>query len=135
MPTIRAVFFDIGRTLGDRDAAGRLIPFDDSVALLRAARDTLGLKVGVITNLPDTLSDDQIRRMLEEAGLFSFLDPAGLVTNHTAGADKPDPRIYQFAAKRLRLPVGNCLYVGEDETEVDGAVAAGMSGVVKPPRP
>jgi FMN phosphatase YigB (HAD superfamily) len=132
VPTISAVFFDIGGTLGDRDAAGRLVPFDDSVALLRAARDTLGLRVGVITNLPDTLGDDQIRRMLEAAGLLPFLDPRGLVTNHAAKADKPDPQIYEFAARQLDLPVESCLYVGEDADEVEGAVAAGMSGVVKP---
>jgi hypothetical protein len=34
---IAAVFFDIGGTLADRDAAGRFVPFDDSPALLRAA--------------------------------------------------------------------------------------------------
>jgi FMN phosphatase YigB (HAD superfamily) len=103
MPPLAAVFFDIGGTLADRDAAGRLVPFNDSPALLRAARESLGLRVGVITNLPATLSDDQIRAMLKDAGLLPFIDPSGLVTNHAAGADNPDPRIYQFAAARFGL--------------------------------
>lgn len=135
VPTITAVFFDIGGTLGNRDASGRLVPFGDSVALLRSVRDALGLRVGVITNLPDTLTDDQIRQMLRDAGLLPFLDPDGLITNHAAKADKPDPRIYQFAAGRLGLPVESCLYVGEDGDEVDGVVAAGMAGVRKPLTP
>ena len=132
MSPLAAVFFDIGGTLADRDAAGRLVPFDDSPALLRTARESLGLRVGVITNLPATLSDDQIRAMLKDAGLLPFIDPSGLVTNHAAGADKPDPRIYQFAAAQFGLPVGRCLYVGEDPDEVRGATDAGMSAVLKP---
>jgi FMN phosphatase YigB (HAD superfamily) len=132
MPPISAIFFDIGGTLGNSDGAGHLVPFDDSVALLRAARDSLGLRVGVITNLPASMSDDQVRQMLKDAGLFSFLDPVGLITNHAAKADKPDPKIYQFAAKQLGLPLECCLYVGEDAKEVKGAIDAGMSGILKP---
>jgi FMN phosphatase YigB (HAD superfamily) len=134
MQPLAAIFFDIGGTLGDRGADGRLVPFDDSVALLRAMRDNLGLRVGVITNLPKTLSDDQARQMLKDAGLLPFLDPLGLVTNHAAGADKPDPRIYRFAADRFRLPVARCLYVGEDPVEVRGALDAGMSALRKLPK-
>jgi FMN phosphatase YigB (HAD superfamily) len=132
MPPLGAVFFDIGGTLGDRDATGRLVPFDDSVDLLRVMRDNLGLKVGVITNLPTTLDDEQVRQMLGDAGLLSFLDPLGLVTNHAAQTDKPDPVIYRFAANRLGLPVERCLYVGEDPDEVQGAIDAGMEALLKP---
>jgi FMN phosphatase YigB (HAD superfamily) len=135
VPRISAVFFDIGGTLANLNAAGALVPFDDSIALLKATRDTLGLRVGVITNLPDTLSDAQIRQLLEDAGLLPFLDPKGLITNHAAGADKPNSKIYQFAAKQLDLPIESCLYVGEAKDEVKGAVTAGMSGILKPPKP
>jgi FMN phosphatase YigB (HAD superfamily) len=108
VPPISAIFFDIGGTFGNSDAAGHLVPFDGSVALLRAARDSLGLKVGVITNLPATLSDEQVRQLLKDPGLLPFLDPVGLITNHAAKADKPDPKIYLFAAKQLGLPVERC---------------------------
>ena len=133
MSPIAAVFFDIGgrspiATPPDgscRSTSPRAAP---------AARESLGLRVGVTTNLPATLSDDQIRAMPKDTGLLPFVDPSGLVTNHAAGVDKPDPRIYQFAASRFGLPVG-CLYVGEDPDEVRGAADAGMSAVLEPARP
>jgi FMN phosphatase YigB (HAD superfamily) len=131
VPTLSAVFFDIGGTLGDRDPSGRLVPFDDSVALLRAMRDTLGLKVGVITNLPASMSDDQLRQLLTDAGLLPFLDPRGVVTNHSAGVDKPDPHIYRFAAGQLSVPVEQCLFIGEDPDEVQAALDVGMSALRK----
>ena len=97
---LRFVFFDIGNTLGRADASGQFVPFGNSEALLRSMRDGLGLRVGVITNLPDEMSTAQARDLLDGAGLGTFLDPIGLVTNHDAGADKPLAAIYEFAAAR-----------------------------------
>lgn len=139
MPTsaqpLRVAFFDIGNTLGRVDAAGRLVPFGDSAALLRSMRDGLGLRVGVITNLPAGMTAADAGSLLDGAGLGAFLDPLGLVTNHDAGADKPLAAIYQFAAARVGVPIGRCLYVGEDPAEVAGAIAAGMQAVLKPAPP
>jgi FMN phosphatase YigB (HAD superfamily) len=126
------VFFDIGNTLGRVDATGQFSAFISSRPLLQAMRDTLGLRIGVITNLPIGMDRSQAQSLLEGAGLGEFLDPNGLITNHEAGADKPNPAVYQFAAVRVGVPIARCLYVGEDDDEVRGAHDAGMRVIRKP---
>jgi len=129
------VFFDIGETLGRVDATGHFVPFASSRPLLETMKNVLGLRIGVITNLPATMSDQQIRQMLEDAGLFSLLDPNGLITNHQAQADKPKAKIYRFAAQKMGVSVQQCLFIGENEQEVLGASSTGMSGILKPVLP
>jgi FMN phosphatase YigB (HAD superfamily) len=132
---LRAVFFDIGGTLGivsGAPHARRLEPFETSAALLTTMAKALGLLVGVISNIPTDMSTDEVRAMLAAAGLLPLLDGNAIVTSRDAGADKPAPQIYQFAATQVGLPIGQCLYVGEDPGEVAGAQAAGMAGILKP---
>lgn len=130
---IEFVFFDIGRTLGEYNpVTGKLIPFPSSINLLTAVRDVLGLRIGVITTL-GTLSNSQGHALLEQAGLADFLDPQGFVSEHDVGeVGKPKPAIYQFAARKAEVPIEKCLYIGEDLSEVNGALAAGMQAVLKP---
>jgi len=132
---LKAVFFDIGGTLGvvSVDSHGfKLEPFPSSPALLQCAGQVLGLRVGIITNIPPEMTSDGVRRLLDAAGLLPLLDDAAIITSRDADASKPDPKIYRLAAQRIGLPIGQCLYVGEDSKEVAGAQAAGMAGMVKP---
>lgn len=136
MPTsngVSFVFFDIGGTLGDRDpATGKLVPFPSTVRLMTDVRDLLGLPMGVITTL-GSLSNAEGLGLLEKAGLEGFLDPKGFVSEHDVkGEGKPRAEIYRFAAKRVGVPVGKCLFVGENLTEVMGALTAGMQAILKP---
>ena len=126
------VFFDIGGTLGERNAAtGEFTPFASSSTLLKTMRDTLGLRVGIITSL-GTLTNPDGLALLKKAKLAQFLDPKGFVSEHDAGVAKPDPKIYVFAAKKVGVPVNRCLFVGENLIEVIGALSAGMKAVQKP---
>jgi hemerythrin-like domain-containing protein len=107
-------------------------------------RNAVGVRIGVITNLPDEVSADRGRRMITDAVLASdadgngtvrigdFLDPAALIVNHEVGFSKPDPRIYRHAAEKVGTPVERCLYCGENLIEVLGARAAGMQAELKP---
>jgi HAD superfamily hydrolase (TIGR01509 family) len=131
MREIDFVFFDIGGTLGERDAAGRFTPFPSSADLLRALREELGVRIGVITTLGALTNNDALN-LLRDAGLAGFLEPGALVSEHDAGAAKPAPAIYRFAAQRVGASVGRCLYVGENLVEVIGALAAGMKALLKP---
>ena len=127
------VFFDIGGTLGDRDpVTKKLVPYPSSAGLLKAMRNDLKVRVGIITTLGGQLSDDQALDLLRDAKLDGFLDPQGFVSDNKAGAAKPNVAIYQFAAAQVGVPISRCLYVGENLTEVLGALAAGMKAVLKP---
>ena len=119
--------------LGERDpVTGKLVPFPSSIKLLSAVRDIIGSRIGIITTL-GSLSNSQGRGLLEQAGLASFLDAQGFISEHDAGeVAKPNRAIYQLAAQKVGVPIENCLYVGENLIEVIGALAAGMHAVLKP---
>jgi len=133
MHAIEFAFFDIGGTLGERDpATGRLIPFASTIRLLTSVHDVIGLRIGVITTL-GSLSNDQGRALLDQAGLSGFLDAQGFISEHDANEiAKPDPDIYRTAAQKVGVPIEKCLYVGENLIEVIGAITAGMHAVLKP---
>ncbi len=130
---VKFVFFDIGGTLGDRDTAtGKLIPFPSTKRLMTDVRDLLRLPIGIITTL-GTLTNAEGLRLLDEAGLKGFLDPNGFVSEHDVHEKgKPRPEIYRFAAYKVGVPVEHCLFIGENLTEVMGAMTAGMQAMLKP---
>lgn len=131
--SIKAIFFDVKDTLGYVDRPGHLVTYKPStIDLLQTAQAPLALRVGIITNLPRDLSAEAGRRMIADAGIAKFIDPAGLIINHEVGLNKPDPAIFALAAERMGLTPQECLFVGENFAEVLGAETAGMQAVLKP---
>jgi len=131
MALLNAVFFDIGGTLGTVDPASlKLELFDDTTAIL-SAMHALGLRLGVITNVAPSVDRDRVRTMLAEAQILDFFDEAGCITSTEAGSFKPSQDIFLFAADAIKLPIERCIYVGEDASQVVGAVVAGMQGILK----
>jgi hypothetical protein len=140
----RVVFFDVRDTLGEVDRPGHLVPYRPSTRKLLEAVQTLGGQLGAITNLPDDVSDEQGRDMVTSAVLDvdaqsgksttigDFIARDSIVTNHQAGANKPDRAIYEFAAEKLGVKCDDCLFIGENLIECLGAEAAGMRSVLKP---
>jgi FMN phosphatase YigB (HAD superfamily) len=90
------------------------------------------LRIDVLSNIPDGKSTQQLRGLLDHAGLLALLDTTTIVSSQDAGASKPDPRINVFTAERAGVPSGQCLYVGEDPAEVKGTRQAGTAGLVRP---
>ena len=145
---IEVVFFDIRDTLGEVDRPGHLEPYRPSTEkLLSAMKDVIGLRIGVITNLPDNVSAADGHKLLEDAVLSidpktnarltikDFIDPKGIIINHDAGINKPDPEIFKFAARQMGVPVERCIFVGENLIECLGAKTAGMQTQLKPVPP
>ena len=129
---INFVFFDIGGTLGERNATtNTFTPFPSSAGLLDSLRSQLGLGIGIITTL-GSLTNAQGLAILQSAGLASFINPNAFVSEHDAGVAKPDVKIYKFAAQKVGVPINRCLFIGENLIEVIGATTAGMKAILKP---
>jgi hemerythrin-like domain-containing protein len=130
---VKVVFFDVRDTLGEVDRPGHLVLYKPSTEkLLEAMKNVVGMRIGIITNLPEGVTAETGRKMLEEAGITPYLDENGLIINHEAGASKPSAKIYQFAAQKVAVPIDQCMYVSENLIEVIGAQAAGMKTLLKP---
>ncbi|UVS81731.1 Alpha-D-glucose-1-phosphate phosphatase YihX [Actinokineospora sp. UTMC 2448] len=75
-----------------------------------------GLRVALLSNA------DYVPR-----GLPAVFD--AVVVSGEVGFGKPDPRIYELAANRIRVAPSRCVYVDDVAAYVRGAVAVGMTGV------
>src|SRR5215470_12321199 len=131
---IEAAFFDIGGTLGQMNG-DTFVPFKSTCQLLTVMRTVLTLRLGVIINLSNGMTTVQMKQWLIDAQILKFFDPHGFITSLDARAAKPDPHIYRYAAQQMGLTPSQCLYVGEESDQVEGACAAGMVGILKPALP
>ena len=90
---------------------------------LRAA----GFRLGVVSN-----SDGRVDEALLAAGLHGRFEV--VLDSQLVGFEKPDPRIFAEALRRLGMPAADTLYVGDIyEVDVVGARAAGMPVVLLDP--
>ena len=85
-----------------------------------AELERLGLRLAVVSNW-----DVALLGYLEGLGLARHF--VTVVTSAEAGAPKPDPRIFELALERLRVPPSRALHVGDSEADEVGARAAGMA--------
>jgi len=109
-PDFREQFFG-----GDRLDRGLL----DYVRSLRPA-----YKTGVISN---ALSG--VRALIE--GPWQMADAFDtLVISAEEGVMKPDPQIFQFALKRLKVPAEQAVFVDDYQHNIDGAHLVGMHGIL-----
>lgn len=82
-----------------------------------------GQRWGIVTNKAEALA-----RPLQQA--FSALQGAAvLVGGDTTAHRKPHPAPLLEAARRLGLAASDCIYVGDDERDIQAAHAAGMPGI------
>ncbi|HEY5135960.1 MAG TPA: HAD-IA family hydrolase [Candidatus Nanopelagicales bacterium] len=90
----------------------------DIVALAKRA----GLTVAVLTNdMRAFHGDEWVERM-------SILREIDLVVDGSVEhVLKPDPRIYRLAVERLGVDAEDCLFVDDQQGNVEGALAVGMS--------
>lgn len=89
--------------------------------------DTLeerGLPWGIVTNKVASLT----RPLLDRLGLAQRT--GCLVCGDTTPHPKPHPEPLLHAARALRVPPANCVYVGDGERDMEAAHRAGMLGLV-----
>jgi phosphoglycolate phosphatase len=97
--------------------------FDD-IELLLSRIERAGLRWGIVTNKPEKLAHDVVAAM----GWHERC--AILVGGDTLALKKPDPAQLLHACKQLSIRPERCVYVGDDERDIQAARAAGMPSVV-----
>ncbi len=92
---------------------------------LFAHLESSGVKIGIATGRVSTPEDEWKRFM--RLGLSRFID--AIVTSHEVFSRKPAPDVLLACAKRLDVPIGGCLAVGDTESDIIAAKSAGAIAV------
>lgn len=95
--------------------------FPDALTCLKALK---GDDIGLITNG----EGPQQRSKIEVLGLGPYLST--LIISREVDCAKPAKAIFELAAKRARVPLVNCFYIGDRlQTDAQGSQQAGMKGI------
>ena len=97
--------------------ATTLFPDMDETLQLLESRN---IPWGVVTNKPSRMT----LPLLEQLHLSKRA--ATVVCADTAGVSKPDPKPLLDACTEIDIEPGHCIYIGDDERDVQAAHAAGM---------
>lgn len=121
IPVVRETLLTLHR---EKHLWGGVLPGTvETLERLRAA----GCRLGVISN-----SDGRAEEGLEAAGLRRFFEV--VIDSQLVGIEKPDPRIFEAALRRMALAPTDAIYVGDIyEVDVVGARRAGMDVVLLDP--
>lgn len=143
LPRPAAVLFDRDGTLvedvpynADPD---RVAPMPGAAAAVTAVR-AAGIRTAVVTNQSGVarglLTRSDVRRV--NSRIDAMLGPfdAWLVCPHGpddhCGCRKPAPGLVLRAARKLRVPVDECVVIGDIDADVRAANAAGARGILVP---
>ena len=103
---------------------GRSSVLFDGVAALLDAIEADGARWGIVTNKPEYLA----RQVMPQLGWDTR--SAILIGGDSLPQRKPHPLPLQHSAETLGVDIADCVYVGDDQRDIDAARAAGMRSVV-----
>ncbi len=83
-----------------------------------------GIKLAILSNELDLFYGEDFRRKLPLLGYFDAIVDA----THT-GILKPDPRAYMAVCDVLSLDPAECIFVDDQERNIEGAIACGLKAV------
>nr|WP_298125600.1 phosphoglycolate phosphatase [uncultured Pseudoxanthomonas sp.] len=106
-----------------QEELGRHSVLFDGVAEMLEALEAAGSTWGIVTNKPEYLARD----ILPQLGWESRC--AVLIGGDTLAEKKPHPLPLQAAAERIGIAIADCVYVGDDERDIQSARAAGMPSI------
>ncbi len=81
-------------------------------------------KIGILSNASSTQVLDEVFSP-EQAALFN-----SITLSHHVGLTKPDKRMYEAAAERLGMQIGECVFIDDQDRHAQGARDAGMQALV-----
>jgi FMN phosphatase YigB (HAD superfamily) len=130
---IKVIFFDVGETLGHVDLATKVLEvFPPMRDLLQTLSTIFHARMGVITDIPDDWTTDDVRNLLNQAGVGAFFDHQGIITSKDAAHSKGEgPAIFQYAASKFQVEPSACFFADDNPQNVKNACAAGMSAIQK----
>jgi phosphoglycolate phosphatase len=96
----------------------------DGVAELLDAIEADGARWGIVTNKPEYLA----QQVIPQLGWASRC--AILLGGDSLPQRKPHPLPLLHSAETLGVDIGDCVYVGDDQRDIDAARAAGMRSIV-----
>ncbi|GCF95436.1 haloacid dehalogenase [Enterococcus florum] len=104
----------------------------DAINMHEEVRKTLDylkekeVPMGIITNGP---TDHQYKKILQ-LNLLDWIDEENIIISQATGYEKPDPKIFQLAAKQFHLDPEKSLYVGDNYlNDVIGSKKAGWNAL------
>lgn len=80
--------------------------------------------VAILSNSADGAREEEERRY----GFSSIFDP--ICYSHEQGVNKPDPRAYREALRRMGADPADVFFVDDRQMSIDGAAAVGIQGVL-----
>ena len=92
------------------------------VSQLLNAIELAGLRWGIVTNKSSRFTNPLVGQMPLLAGASVVI--SGDTTAHT----KPHPEPLLEAARRLSVAPADCIYIGDDQRDIQAAIAAQMPG-------
>jgi putative hydrolase of the HAD superfamily len=110
---IKAVIFDFNGVIYTGDYDSDLLDFIKSLKQ--------DYKIGMITNYSQEGYEKYV------APIKDYFDD--ILVSSKVGIHKPDPRIYQLAAKNLGVGTRECIYIDNHDFRVAGAEQVGMKGI------
>ena len=106
-----------------QEELGRHSVLFDGVADMLAALERAGSVWGIVTNKPEYLARDILPQLQWQTRC------AVLIGGDTLAEKKPHPLPLQVAAERIGIDIAACVYVGDDERDIQSARAAGMPSI------
>jgi putative hydrolase of the HAD superfamily len=102
-----------------------LRPFEDVIPLMEYIKSR-GWACGIVTQGWTTKQAEKLVRL----GLVSLLDRDAIFISDTIGINKPNPKLYQLAARTLDLVPSQVMYVGDNPVhDIAPAMKLGMPAV------
>ncbi|TGU94959.1 HAD family hydrolase [Mesorhizobium sp. M00.F.Ca.ET.151.01.1.1] len=126
---------EVGRLVGEdwqametfvqraRGAEPEKVVRPEAISAIRAVH-AAGFRLAILSNELDLFYGAGFRRRLPLLDLFDVIVDATYT-----GILKPDPRAYAFVTEALGLPAAACVFVDDQQRNVDGGRAAGMRTV------
>ncbi len=105
----------------------RLVSYPESAPALAALRAT-GYRLGVLTDVPYGMPRAFVERDLHNGGLGAAIDV--LLTSVEVGWRKPATPGFHALATALGVEASDLWYIGNEEKDIAGALAAGATAVL-----